>query len=102
MNDTRFNCFQLRQIRLGLEQKIDVSAYARISMSEEDMEKIRQRLLKELSERDLEAEKERKLEQQQIKAEVSRKRLHNQAMIPTFCRLLSRCTLRILKSSLLT
>ena len=77
MNDTRFDNMQLRQIRLGLEQNIDVSAYARISMPYEEMEKIRERLLKELSERDLEAEKERKLEQQNIKAEVSRKRLHN-------------------------
>ena len=77
MNDTGFDNLQLRQIRLDLEQDLDVSAYARITMPYEEMEKIRERLLKEKSERDLEAEKEKKLEQQQIRAEVSRKRLHN-------------------------
>ena len=77
MDDTRFDNLQLRQIRLGLEQDLDVSAYARISMPYEEMEKIRERLLKEKSERDLEDEKEKKLEQQQIKVEVNRKRLHN-------------------------
>ena len=58
MNDTGLNNLQLRQIRLGLEQDLDVSAYARISMPYEEMEKIRERLLKEKAERDLEAEKE--------------------------------------------
>ena len=77
MNDTAFDNLQLRQIRLGLEQDLDVSAYARTSMPCEEMEKIRERLLKEQSERDLDAEAEKKLEQQQIKAEVNRKKLHN-------------------------
>ena len=77
MNDTGFDNLQLRQIRLGLEQDLDVSAYARITMPCEEMEKIRERLLEEKSERDIEAEKEKKLEQQQIKVEVNRKRLHN-------------------------
>ena len=56
MNDTAFDNMQLRQIRLGLEQDLDVSAYARTSMPYEEMEKIRERLLKEQSERDLDAE----------------------------------------------
>ena len=77
MNDTAFDNMQLRQIRLGLEQGLDVSAYARTSMPYEEMEKIRERLLKEQSERDLEAEKEKHLEQQQIRTEVNRKKLHN-------------------------
>ena len=77
MNDTAFDNLQLRQIRLGLEQGLDVSAYARTSMPYEEMEKIRERLLKEQSERDLEAEKEKHLEQQQIRTEVNRKKLHN-------------------------
>ena len=77
MNDPSFDNLQLRQIRLGLEQELDVSAYARTSMPCEEMEKIRERLFKEFSERDLEAEQEKKLEQQQIRTEVSRKKLHN-------------------------
>lgn len=77
MNDTAFDNLQLRQIRLGLEQDLDVSAYARTSMPYEEMEKIRERLLKEQSERDLDAEAEKKLEQQQIRTEVNRKKLHN-------------------------
>jgi len=77
MNDTAFDNLQLRQIRLGLEQDLDVSAYARTSMPCEEMEKIRERLLKERSERDLDAEAEKKLEQQQIRTEVNRKKLHN-------------------------
>ena len=77
MNDTSFDNLQLRQIRLGLEQDLDVSAYARTSMPYEEMEKIRERLLKEKSERDLEAEEEKQLEQQQIRTEVNRKKLHN-------------------------
>ncbi len=77
MNDTAFDNLQLRQIRLGLEQNLDVSAYARTSMPYEEMEKIRERLLKEQSDRDLDAEAEKKLEQQQIRAEVNRKKLHN-------------------------
>ncbi len=77
MNDTAFDNLQLRQIRLGLEQDLDVSAYARTSMPYEEMEQIRERLLKEQSERDLEAEAEKHLEQQQIRTEVKRKKLHN-------------------------
>jgi|GEM_PF-5159706 len=77
MNDTAFDNLQLRQIRLGLEQDLDVSAYARTSMPYEEMEKIRERLLKEQFERDIEAEKEKHLEQQQIRTEVNRKKLHN-------------------------
>ncbi len=77
MNDTAFDNLQLRQIRLGLEQDLDVSAYARASMPYEEMEKIRERLLKEQSERDLVAEEEKHLEQQQIRTEVNRKKLHN-------------------------
>lgn len=77
MNDPSFDNLQLRQIRLGLEQELDVSVYARTSMPCEEMEKIRERLFKEFSERDLEAEQEKKLEQQQIRTEVSRKKLHN-------------------------
>ncbi len=77
MNDTAFDNLQLRQIRFGLEQDLDVSAYARTSMPFEEMEKIRERLLKEKSARDLEAEEEKQLEQQQIRTEVNRKKLHN-------------------------
>ncbi len=77
MDDTGFDNLQLRQIRLGLEQKLDVSAYARKTMPSDEMENIRERLLKEQSQRDLEAEKEKILEQQQIKTEVNRKRIHN-------------------------
>ncbi len=77
MNDTSFDNLQLRQIRIGLEQNLDVSAYARTSMPYEEMEQIRERLLKEQSERDLAAEEEKQLEQQQIRTEVSRKKLHN-------------------------
>lgn len=77
MNNTAFDNLQLRQIRLGLEQDLDVSAYARTSMPYEEMEQIRERLLKEQSERDLEAEAEKHLEQQQIRTEVKRKKLHN-------------------------
>ncbi|MBQ6477752.1 MAG: hypothetical protein IJI44_00135 [Erysipelotrichaceae bacterium] len=77
MNDTAFDNLQLRQIRLGLEQDLDVSAYARTSMPYEEMEKIRERLLKEKSERDLAGEEEKHLEQQQIRTEVNRRKLHN-------------------------
>lgn len=77
MNDAAFDNLQLRQIRLGLEQDLDVSAYARTSMPCEEMEKIRERLLKEKSERDLAAEEEKHLEQQQIRTEVNRRKLHN-------------------------
>ena len=77
MNDTAFDNLQLRQIRLGLEQDLDVSAYARASMPCEEMEKIRERLLKEKSERDLAGEEEKHLEQQQIRTEVNRKKLSN-------------------------
>ena len=77
MNDTAFDNLQLRQIRLGLEQDLDVSAYARTSMPYEEMEQIRIRLLKEKSESDLEEEEEKHLEQQQIRTEVKRKKLHN-------------------------
>ena len=77
MNDTAFDNLQLRQIRLGLEQDLDVSAYARTSMPCEEMEKIRERLLKEQSERDLAAEEEKHLEQQQIRTEVNRRKLRN-------------------------
>ena len=77
MNDISFDNLQLRQIRLGLEQGLDVSAYARTSMPYEEMDNIRERLLKEFNERNLEAEKEKKLEQQQIRTEVKRKKLNN-------------------------
>ncbi len=77
MNDTAFDNLQLRQIRLGLEQDLDVSAYARTSMPYEEMEKIRERLLKEKSERDLAAEEKKHLEQQQIRTEVNKKKLSN-------------------------
>ena len=77
MNDTAFDNLQLRQIRLGLEQDLDVSAYARTSMPYEEMEKIRERLLKERFERDFAAEEEKHLEQQQIRTEVNRRKLHN-------------------------
>ncbi len=77
MNDTAFDNLQLRQIRLGLEQGLDVSVYARTSMPYEEMEKIRKRLLKEQSERDLAAEEEKHLEQQQIRTEVNRRKLRN-------------------------
>ena len=77
MNDTAFDNLQLRQIRLGLEQDLNVSAYARTSMPYEEMETIRERLLREQSERDLAAEEKKHLEQQQIRTEVNRKKLHN-------------------------
>ena len=77
MNDTSFDNLQLRQVRLGLERGLDVSAYARTSMPYEEMKQIRERLLKEQSERDLAAEEEKQLEQQQIRTEVKRKKLHN-------------------------
>ena len=47
MNDTSFDNLQLRQVRLGLERGLDVSAYARTSMPYEEMKQIRERLLKE-------------------------------------------------------
>ena len=37
MNDTNLSNLQLRQIRLGLQEELDVSAYARASMSYGDM-----------------------------------------------------------------
>ena len=77
MNDTAFDNLQLRQIRLGLEQGLDVSVYARTSMPYEEMEKIRERLLKEQSARNMEAEEEMRLEQQQSRTEVKRKKLRN-------------------------
>ncbi len=77
MNDTGFNNMQLMQIRLGLESGIDVSAYARITMPDEDMEKIRLRLEEEQKNRDLEKEEREKLEKQKIKGEVKKLRLNN-------------------------
>ena len=43
MNDRDFDNMQLRQIRLGLEGNLDVSAYARTSMPSDEMEQIRLR-----------------------------------------------------------
>ena len=47
MNDRDFDNMQLRQIRLGLEEDLDVSAYARTSMPSDEMEQIRLRLHEE-------------------------------------------------------
>ena len=77
MNDTAFNNMQLMQIRLGLESGIDVSAYARVTMPDEDMEKIRLRLEDEKKNRNLEKEEKEKLEKQKTKGEVKKLRLHN-------------------------
>ena len=77
MNDRDFNNMQLRQIRLGLEKDLDVSAYARTSMPSDEMEQIRLRLWKEQESRNLEKEEEEKLEKQKAKGEVNRTRLHN-------------------------
>ena len=77
MNDRDFDNMQLRQIRLGLEEDLDVSAYARTSMPSDEMEQIRLRLHEEKENRDLEKEEEEKLEKQKVKGEVNRTRLHN-------------------------
>ena len=77
MNDRDFDNMQLRQIRLGLEGNLDVSAYARTSMPSDEMEQIRLRLHEEKENRDLEKEEEEKLEKQKVKGEVNRTRLHN-------------------------
>lgn len=77
MNDRDFDNMQLRQIRLGLEKDLDVSAYARTSMPSDEMEQIRLRLHEEKENRDLEKEEEEKLEKQKVKGEVNRTRLHN-------------------------
>lgn len=77
MNNSSLNNLQLRQIRLGLKDGIDVSTYARTSMPEQEMEQIRLRFLSEKDNKDLEAEKERKLEQEKTKGEVNRLRLLN-------------------------
>ena len=36
-----FNCYQMEQIRLGLEDEIDVSPYLNPSFNYEEMQKIR-------------------------------------------------------------
>ena len=77
MNDRDFDNMQLRQIRLGLEENLDVSAYARTSMPSDEMEQIRLRLWKERESRDHEKEEKDKLEKQKVKGEVNRTRLHN-------------------------
>ncbi len=77
MNDRDFDNMQLRQIRLGLEGNLDVSAYARTSMPSDEMEQIRLRLHEEKENRDLEKEEKDKLEKQKAKGEVNRTRLHN-------------------------
>ena len=77
MNDRDFDNMQLRQIRLGLEKDLDVSAYARTSMPSDEMEQIRLRLHEEKENRDLEKEEKDKLEKQKVKGEVNRTRLHN-------------------------
>lgn len=77
MNDRDFDNMQLRQIRLGLEENLDVSAYARTSMPSDEMEQIRLRLHEEKENRDLEKEEKDKLEKQKVKGEVNRTRLHN-------------------------
>ena len=77
MNDRDFDNMQLRQIRLGLEKDLDVSAYARTSMPSDEMEQIRLRLWKERESRNLEKEEEEKLEKQKVKGEVNKTRLQN-------------------------
>lgn len=77
MNDRDFDNMQLRQIRLGLEENLDVSAYARTSMPSDEMKQIRLRLHEEKENRDLEKEEKDKLEKQKVKGEVNRTRLHN-------------------------
>jgi len=77
MDDRDFDNMQLRQIRLGLEENLDVSAYARTSMPSGEMEQIRLRLHEEKENRDLEKEEKDKLEKQKVKGEVNRTRLHN-------------------------
>ena len=77
MNNRDFDNLQLRQIRLGLEKDLDVSAYARTSMPSDEMEQIRLRLWKEKENRDLEKEENEKLEKQKVKGEVNKMRLHN-------------------------
>ncbi len=77
MNDRDFDNLQLRQIRLGLEEGLDVSAYARTSMPFNEMEQIRLRLHEEKESRDLEREEKERLEKQKVKGEVNKARLHN-------------------------
>ena len=77
MADPGFDNLQLRQIRLGLESKIDVSAYARKSIPYEEMDRIRLRLLEEKENRDLEKEEKEKLEKQKTRGDVKKLRLHN-------------------------
>ncbi|MBQ9159088.1 MAG: hypothetical protein IJ136_07180 [Erysipelotrichaceae bacterium] len=77
MADTDLGNLQLRQIRLGLEEELDVSAYARVTMSAGDMEQIRLRLLKEKQDRDLQREEAKKLLKEKTKGEVYKLRLHN-------------------------
>ena len=81
MNDRDFDNMQLRQIRLGLEENLDVSAYARTSMPSDEMEQIRLRLHEEKENRDLEKEEKDKLEKQKVKGEVNRTRLHNTVFV---------------------
>ena len=77
MSDTDLGNLQLRQIRLGLEEDLDVSVYARVTMSYRDMEQIRLRLLKEKQDRDLQKEEEERLLKEKTKGEVHKLRLHN-------------------------
>lgn len=77
MNNLDYDNLQLRQIRLGLEQGLDVSVYARSSMPSKEMEEIRLRLLQEKSNINQEEEKERKLAKEQIKVEVNKQKLKN-------------------------
>lgn len=77
MNDTDLDNMQLRQIRLGLESGIDVSAYARKTMFPEDMERMRLRLEQEKENRDLEKEEQDRIEKQWKKGELRKLRLSN-------------------------
>ena len=77
MNDTDLDNMQLRQIRLGLESGIDVSAYARKTMFPEDMERIRLRLEQEKENRDLEKEEQDRIEKKRKKGELIKLRLSN-------------------------
>ena len=77
MNDTDLDNMQLRQIRLGLESGIDVSAYARKTMFPKDMEQIRLRLEQEKENKNLEKEEQEQIEKQRKKGELQKLRLSN-------------------------
>ena len=77
MNDLDYDNLQLRQIRLGLEQRLDVSVYARSSMPSKEMEEIRLRLLQEKANINHEEEKEKKLAKEKVKVEVNKQKLKN-------------------------